>query len=52
MIGPGGRVVVVGGGVVGAACAHFLRDAGALVTLIDRGEVGAPPDICVSLRMD
>lgn len=34
------RVVVVGGGVIGAACAYFLRCAGRSVTLIDRGEFG------------
>jgi D-amino-acid dehydrogenase len=34
------RVVVVGGGVVGAACAYYLRQAGAAVTLIDRGDFG------------
>ncbi len=33
-------VVVVGGGVVGAACAYYLRESGAEVTLIDRGEFG------------
>jgi D-amino-acid dehydrogenase len=40
MSGRDGKVVVVGGGVVGVACAHFLRQAGADVTLIDQGEVG------------
>jgi D-amino-acid dehydrogenase len=35
-----GRVVVVGGGVVGCACAHFLRQAGTEVTLLDQGTVG------------
>jgi D-amino-acid dehydrogenase len=34
------RVVVVGGGVVGVACAYYLRKAGLDVTLIDKGEVG------------
>ena len=34
------RVLVVGGGVVGVACAYYLRRAGREVTLIDRGEVG------------
>lgn len=33
-------VVVVGGGVVGVACAHYLRDAGLDVVLIERGEFG------------
>jgi len=35
-----GHVVVVGGGVIGAACAYYLRQAGRPVTLIDRGEFG------------
>lgn len=34
------RVLVVGGGVIGAACAYYLRQAGRAVTLIDRGEFG------------
>lgn len=34
------RVVVVGGGVVGVACAHYLRQAGCEVTLIEKGMVG------------
>lgn len=34
------RVVVVGGGVVGAACAYYLRRAGRPVTLIEQGEFG------------
>ncbi|MCA9030757.1 MAG: FAD-dependent oxidoreductase [Planctomycetaceae bacterium] len=33
-------VLIVGGGVVGAACAYFLRRAGAEVTIIDRSEFG------------
>jgi D-amino-acid dehydrogenase len=36
----GGRVVIVGGGVIGAACAYYLRQAGREVTIIDRGEFG------------
>src|SRR4051794_32889710 len=35
-----GRVVVVGGGVIGVACAHYLERAGWRVTVIDRGGVG------------
>jgi len=35
-----GQVVVVGGGVIGAACAYYLRRAGRAVTLIDSGEFG------------
>jgi D-amino-acid dehydrogenase len=34
------RVMVVGGGVIGAACAYYLRETGRPVTLIDRGEFG------------
>jgi D-amino-acid dehydrogenase len=34
------RVVVVGGGVVGAACAYYLRQLGRAVTLIDQGAFG------------
>ena len=33
-------VVVVGGGVVGAACAYYLARAGRRVTVVDRGEFG------------
>jgi D-amino-acid dehydrogenase len=35
-------VLVVGGGVVGLFCAYFLRQRGASVTVIERGEVGGP----------
>jgi len=34
------RVVVVGGGVIGAACAYYLRQAGREVVLIDQGAFG------------
>lgn len=34
------RSVVIGGGVVGAACAYYLARQGRPVTLIDRGEFG------------
>jgi D-amino-acid dehydrogenase len=34
------RVVVVGGGVIGASCAYYLRRAGREVTLIDSGKFG------------
>ena len=34
------RVVVVGAGIVGIACAHYLRRAGFDVTVIDKGTVG------------
>jgi D-amino-acid dehydrogenase len=33
-------VIVIGGGVIGAACAYFLMRAGRSVTLIDRGSIG------------
>ncbi len=35
-----GRVVVVGGGVIGAACAYYLSRAGRSVTVLDRGGFG------------
>ncbi len=35
-----GRVVVVGGGVIGAACAHFLAETGWTVEVIDQGRFG------------
>lgn len=35
------RVVVVGGGVIGAACAYYLRQRGRPVTLIDQGRFGS-----------
>ena len=34
------RVVVVGGGVIGLACAWELRRAGATVVVLERGAVG------------
>ena len=34
------HVVVIGGGVIGAACAHYLCDAGWRVTILDRGQFG------------
>lgn len=34
------RVVVIGAGIVGAACAHFLARDGHAVTVVDRGPVG------------
>jgi D-amino-acid dehydrogenase len=33
-------VVVIGGGVIGTACAYYLAKAGKRVTLLDRGRVG------------
>jgi D-amino-acid dehydrogenase len=40
MSGQRGRVVVVGAGVIGVACAHYLERSGWAVELIDRGTVG------------
>jgi D-amino-acid dehydrogenase len=37
----GGHVAVIGGGVIGTACAYFLMRAGRSVTLIERGRVGS-----------
>jgi D-amino-acid dehydrogenase len=37
---PPRRVVVIGGGVVGTACAHYLSRAGWTVTVVDRGRFG------------
>jgi D-amino-acid dehydrogenase len=34
------RAVVIGGGAIGVACAHYLLEEGFEVTLVDRGEVG------------
>lgn len=34
------RIIVVGGGVVGAACAYYLKQTGAEVTIIDQGHFG------------
>ena len=34
------HVVVIGAGVIGAACAHYLTDAGWRVTVLDRGAFG------------
>ena len=33
-------VLIIGGGVIGAACAYFLTRSGRSVTLIDKGDVG------------
>src|SRR5206468_6464582 len=35
------RVVVIGGGVIGACCAYYLAKAGHAVTVVDRGGFGA-----------
>ncbi len=34
------RAVVIGGGVIGVACTHYLIRAGWQVTLVDRGAIG------------
>lgn len=34
------HVVVIGGGVVGTACAHFLLDSGWRVTVLEKGKFG------------
>lgn len=34
-------VLIVGGGVIGLACAHYLLEAGRSVRLIERGTIGA-----------
>lgn len=34
------RVVVIGGGVIGVACAHYLQQAGRRVTVVDQGRIG------------
>jgi len=34
------HIIIVGGGVVGAACAYYLSQAGRRVTIIDRGKFG------------
>ena len=33
-------VIVIGGGVIGLACAHYLNQAGLGVTVIEKNEVG------------
>src|SRR5262249_51612318 len=34
------HVVVIGGGIIGLACAHYLERAGWRVTVLDRGNIG------------
>lgn len=34
------QIVIVGGGVIGIGCAHYLSKAGAQVTVIDKGRIG------------
>lgn len=40
MSGAGADAVVVGGGVIGAACAHYLALAGYRVTILEKGAFG------------
>jgi D-amino-acid dehydrogenase len=35
-----GQIIVVGGGLVGSACAYYLRKAGWNVTIVDKGKFG------------
>src|SRR5258708_3469396 len=35
-----GQVIVVGGGVIGAACAYYLGGAGWKVTVVEQGQFG------------
>lgn len=39
-MGSGRDVLIIGGGVIGLACAHYLTETGATVTVVDRGEIG------------
>ena len=34
-------ILIIGGGVIGVCCAHYLSEAGAQVTLIERGEIAS-----------
>ncbi len=34
-------VLIIGGGVIGVCCAHYLTEAGARVTLIEQGEIAS-----------
>src|SRR6516164_9827740 len=34
------QVIVIGGGVIGAACAYYLSSSGWQVTMVDRGQFG------------
>ena len=40
MSGTAGHVIVVGGGVIGAACAYYLCRSGWAVTVLDQGGFG------------
>ncbi len=41
MAGSSDSVLVIGAGIIGIACAHYLSQAGWRVTLIDRSQVGS-----------
>src|SRR5947209_8093314 len=34
------QIIIVGGGVIGIACAHYLMEAGFEITVIDQGTIG------------
>jgi D-amino-acid dehydrogenase len=34
------KVLVVGSGIIGIACAHYLSDAAYQVTVLDQGRIG------------
>lgn len=34
------KIIIIGGGVIGLACAHYLIEKGAHVTIIERDEIG------------
>ena len=38
--GGGSEVVVIGGGIIGLACAHYLAEAGRRVTIVEKSRVG------------
>ncbi len=40
MIQGANRVIVIGGGVIGMACAHYLRQSGHAVVVLDQGKIG------------
>jgi D-amino-acid dehydrogenase len=40
MTAAGSKAIVIGGGVVGAACAYYLRQSGWQVTILERGRFG------------
>ncbi len=39
-MGDSSDVIIIGGGVIGLACAHYLMESGARVTVVEKGEVG------------